>query len=127
LLSFWCDCIYVNDFLAPGADVTLSISSLNGARLDGGVLSTSYTVPPLLVGDPLVEGQVSLEFGPAAGADMLAAAYYGFFPDGSVIVFDFFTREGDWTVPEPMIGSLLGLGAIIVAKRARRRARRSRE
>jgi hypothetical protein len=126
LLSFSCECIYLGD-LPSGADVTLSISSLNGTRLDGGALLVSYTIPPLLLGDPLVEGGVSVEFGPAAGADTLIGGGYIFVPDGSVLAFDSFTREGNWTIPEPMIGSLLGLGAIIVTKRARRQARRSRE
>ena len=129
LLSFTCYCLYPFGVLPVGATVTLSVSSLDGSRLDGGFFDVFYTIPPVNPGDSLIEGFASLSFDALLHGDTVSASATEFFPDGSSLIIDFFSTNGDWTlqqIPEPAAGWLLGVGALIVGGRLRRAQTRAR-
>jgi hypothetical protein len=129
LLSFTCDCLYPLGVLPAGSTVTLSVSSPDGSRLDSGFFDVFYTIPPVNPGDSLIEGVVNLSFDALLHGDTVSASAQEFFPDGSFVIIDFFTVEGDWTlqrIPEPTTGALLAIGLVMVGNRIRRARRDAR-
>ncbi len=125
ILAFYCDCLPP---LPPTAIITLSLSitSLDGAQLDDGFFDVSYTIPPLNVGDPTTIGGGLMLFGGLPGEDEISGGFTVYYPDGQILIGDYFPVSGNFVVPEPTVLALLSLGVVSARWRRHRGTRRAR-
>lgn len=106
------------------------LSSLDGARLDGGGIAIAFpTIFPPDPADPTIDQSLSIQFDVPTGGDFIGLATVSTFPDGRVVIGDLFI-SGDWVVQKaaavsepgtlPLLGvSLFGIGWIGYRRRLR--------
>jgi hypothetical protein len=113
--------------LSLGGTVGFSgMSSLHGARLDGGGIGITFpTIVPSDPRDPTIDQSLSIQFAVPQGGDFIGLATVTTFPNGDVVVGDLFLF-GDWVaVPEPNPVTLLGVSLFGVGWMGYRKRRRS--